>query len=288
MSAITACLAGACPNPWLYPPFPHGCHWNLALEQSIRVRYSYRLRSVPRNRWECGALFIDCTKDLLTVGLLPYPLSRSQPRLPLPSSPYISYTITTGTLISRREAFYVTYFAEGGCRHLILNFRMTQRCLLMLLYLPPPRFKPALTKKHLKKTLSDPILRFVGLLCLVLINILLLVDVELTPISQGHFQFDGEGSWGFRQFLALLVVPLQDFVTSLVDIEMARRIKNAIFTMVAKSTFFVSFKSHFMLLIFAGFLVLHASQERIQAGETNSPGVRVEFRLCRGPLAWRG
>ena len=40
-----------------------------------------------------------------------------------------------------------------------------------------------------------------------------------------------------------------------------------IFTMVAKSTFFVSFKSHFMLLIFARFLVLDASQEHIQAGE---------------------
>lgn len=60
----------------------------------------------------------------------------------------------------------------------------------------------------------------IGLQCLVVINILFLVDIELTLSRNKHFQFEGEGLWGFGQVLALLllVVPLRDFATSIVDI----------------------------------------------------------------------
>jgi len=67
----------------------------------------------------------------------------------------------------------------------------------------------------------------IGLQCLVVINILFLVDVELTLSRNKHFQSDGEGSWGFGQVLALLllVVPLRDFATSIVDIR--RKLREA-------------------------------------------------------------
>ncbi|KAJ6506971.1 hypothetical protein C8R45DRAFT_514274 [Mycena sanguinolenta] len=60
----------------------------------------------------------------------------------------------------------------------------------------------------------------VGLVCLIIINIILLVDVELTLQRNKHNQSEGENDWGFGQVLALLllVVPLRDFVTSIMNI----------------------------------------------------------------------
>jgi len=69
-----------------------------------------------------------------------------------------------------------------------------------------------------------------------------------------------------------LVSPL---MSALVETFRRLRTRN-IFTMVVKSTMFVSFKSHLMLTIFAGFLVLQANQQCIQTGGSNSP---VELRL---------
>jgi hypothetical protein len=60
----------------------------------------------------------------------------------------------------------------------------------------------------------------VGLVCLAIINILLLVDIELTLRRNKHDQSPEEDEWGFGQVLALLllIVPLRDFVTSIGDI----------------------------------------------------------------------
>ncbi|KAJ7807430.1 hypothetical protein B0H14DRAFT_2609675 [Mycena olivaceomarginata] len=60
----------------------------------------------------------------------------------------------------------------------------------------------------------------VGLICLAVINIILLVDVELTLRRNKIDQSTEEDNWGFGQILALLllVVPLRDFWTSIVDI----------------------------------------------------------------------
>ncbi|KAF7337366.1 Multiple ankyrin repeats single kh domain [Mycena sanguinolenta] len=59
-----------------------------------------------------------------------------------------------------------------------------------------------------------------GLICLLIINIILLVDVELMLRRNKHNQSAGENDWGFGQVLALLllVVPLRDFVTSILKI----------------------------------------------------------------------
>ena len=67
-------------------------------------------------------------------------------------------------------------------------------------------------------------------------------------------------------------------MSALVEMFMRLRTRN-IFTMVVKSTVFVSSKSRWMLTILAGFLVLQANQQRIQTGGSNSPCVNVELRL---------
>jgi hypothetical protein len=61
----------------------------------------------------------------------------------------------------------------------------------------------------------------VGLACLAVINIILLVDIELTLRRNKRDQSHEEDEWGFGQVLALLllVVPLRDFVTSILDIQ---------------------------------------------------------------------
>jgi ABC-type multidrug transport system fused ATPase/permease subunit len=65
----------------------------------------------------------------------------------------------------------------------------------------------------------------VGLVCLVAINIILLIDVEVTLAHNNHGQSQEEDEWGFGQVVALLllVVPLCDFVTSILEIQKAVR-----------------------------------------------------------------
>jgi hypothetical protein len=60
----------------------------------------------------------------------------------------------------------------------------------------------------------------VGLVCLAIINIILLFDIELTLRRNKQNQSPEEDEWGFGQVLALLllVIPLRDFVTSILDI----------------------------------------------------------------------
>ncbi|KAJ7051107.1 hypothetical protein C8F01DRAFT_672005 [Mycena amicta] len=72
---------------------------------------------------------------------------------------------------------------------------------------------PAAVKNHTAFLL-------VGLICLVVINLILLVDIELTLIRNTQNQSREEDEWGFGQVLALLllIVPLRDFVTSILDI----------------------------------------------------------------------
>jgi len=67
----------------------------------------------------------------------------------------------------------------------------------------------------------------VGLVCLAIINIIFLVDIELTISRNRQIQSREEDNWGFGQVLALLllVVPLRDFVTSINDVRRKRREK---------------------------------------------------------------
>ncbi|KAF7336280.1 Multiple ankyrin repeats single kh domain [Mycena venus] len=60
----------------------------------------------------------------------------------------------------------------------------------------------------------------VGLVCLAFINIIQLVDIEITLLRNKPYQAGEEDEWGFGQVIALLLlmVPLRDFVTSIEDI----------------------------------------------------------------------
>ncbi|KAJ7797868.1 hypothetical protein B0H14DRAFT_2618465 [Mycena olivaceomarginata] len=59
-----------------------------------------------------------------------------------------------------------------------------------------------------------------GHICLALINVIQLVDIELKLCRNKRDQSREEDEWGFGQVLALLllVVPVRDFVTSILDI----------------------------------------------------------------------
>ncbi|KAJ7477645.1 hypothetical protein FB451DRAFT_1454485 [Mycena latifolia] len=65
----------------------------------------------------------------------------------------------------------------------------------------------------------------VGLVLLVVINIIFLVDIELTLSRNKHLQSDEDNQWGFGQVLALLllVMPLRDAWNALRDIKKALR-----------------------------------------------------------------
>jgi len=64
----------------------------------------------------------------------------------------------------------------------------------------------------------------VGLVCLAIINVIFLIDIELTLSRNRQFQSREDDNWGFGQVLALLllVVPLRDFVTSINDVRRKR------------------------------------------------------------------
>ena len=74
---------------------------------------------------------------------------------------------------------------------------------------------------------ADPAFLIVGLVCLALINVIFLVDVELTLSRNKQIQSREADQWGFGQVLALLllVVPLRDFATSILDIRRKLREK---------------------------------------------------------------
>jgi hypothetical protein len=63
--------------------------------------------------------------------------------------------------------------------------------------------------------------------CLAIINVIFLIDIELTLSRNRQFQSREEANWGFGQVLALLllVVPLRDFVTSINDVRRKLREK---------------------------------------------------------------
>lgn len=65
----------------------------------------------------------------------------------------------------------------------------------------------------------------VGLVCLAVINVIFLIDIELTLSRNRQIQARDEANWGFGQVLALLllVIPLRDFVRSIKDIHEIRR-----------------------------------------------------------------
>ncbi|KAJ7360992.1 armadillo-type protein [Mycena albidolilacea] len=77
----------------------------------------------------------------------------------------------------------------------------------------PAEPTPPLSKNHTAFLI-------VGLVCLAVINIILLTDIELTLRRNKRDQSPEEDEWGFGQILALLllVVPFRDFVTSILDI----------------------------------------------------------------------
>jgi hypothetical protein len=81
----------------------------------------------------------------------------------------------------------------------------------------PPSGHSSPTEPTLALPRNHTAFLIVGLVCLVVINIVLLIDIELTLRRN---KSPAEDEWGFGQVLALLllVVPLRDFVTSILDI----------------------------------------------------------------------
>lgn len=65
----------------------------------------------------------------------------------------------------------------------------------------------------------------VGLVLLIVINLIFLVDIELTLSRNKHFQVAGDNTWGFGQVLALLllVVPLRDAGNALRNVQAGLR-----------------------------------------------------------------
>jgi hypothetical protein len=63
--------------------------------------------------------------------------------------------------------------------------------------------------------------------CLAVINVIFLVDIELTLSRNKQIQSREANEWGFGQVLALLllVVPLRDFAKSIIDIQRRSREK---------------------------------------------------------------
>jgi hypothetical protein len=76
---------------------------------------------------------------------------------------------------------------------------------------------------HSKSSDSRPHTAFliVGLLCLLAVNILFVIDIEITLRRNEANQSGGDNDWGFGQVLALLllIVPLRDAWTALREIE---------------------------------------------------------------------
>jgi hypothetical protein len=103
----------------------------------------------------------------------------------------------------------------------------------------------------------------VGLGCLAVINIILLVDVELTLWRNKHDQSPEEDEWAFGQVLALLllVVPLRDFVGSILDIR--EKVKGA---KQAKENNQKSFEKHLRQAIDGDTFVGHDFQALIELG----------------------
>jgi hypothetical protein len=76
--------------------------------------------------------------------------------------------------------------------------------------------------EDIENTLPDAstLVLYLGIGCLAIINVIFLVDIELTLKRSGGLRDDGEHDWGFGQVLALvlLVVLLTDFITSIASI----------------------------------------------------------------------
>jgi hypothetical protein len=72
---------------------------------------------------------------------------------------------------------------------------------------------------------TDPAFLIVGLVCLAVINVIFLVDIELTLSRNKRIQSREADEWGFGQVLALLllVVPLRDFAKSILEIQRRSR-----------------------------------------------------------------
>jgi hypothetical protein len=68
---------------------------------------------------------------------------------------------------------------------------------------------------------------YVGLVLLFAINVAFIVDIELTLSANRHLQTSGEEQWGFGQVLPLLllIVPIRDFVSSLIRIQKEKKSK---------------------------------------------------------------
>jgi hypothetical protein len=114
----------------------------------------------------------------------------------------------------------------------------------------------------------------VGLACLASINAIFLVDIELTLSRNKQIQSQGEGMWGFGQVLALLllVVPLRDFVSSIVDIRRRLR-KEKQLRDTAQKNFEDSLRHAIEENTFEG----HDFEDLIERGA--NPNTRIQGRL---------
>ncbi|KAH6911128.1 hypothetical protein BKA70DRAFT_53560 [Coprinopsis sp. MPI-PUGE-AT-0042] len=82
-------------------------------------------------------------------------------------------------------------------------------------------FRPLL---QLTQKRRDVLPAFIGLAILLVINLIFVIDIELTLVRNKGLQLEGETQWGFGQILAMLLVllPLRDIAEAV----LARRMKN--------------------------------------------------------------
>lgn len=94
------------------------------------------------------------------------------------------------------------------------------------------RSSPSKVNPDARARLRQVLPVYVGLGCLLIVNVIFITDIELTLRRNSHLQAAGESEWGFGQILALLLVfmPLRDLVEALVRRrqEMQTKLDNAL------------------------------------------------------------
>jgi len=194
VSPIVACLAGVSRNPRLYPSFIQ--RLSLLVLQAPVLTLGFP--SCHRNLLKICSLLICCLLLIPDVNLVPPFLFFLSLHIP-----YNHYRKPDTPIPTRRI---------GGILHaLFLRRRPRSSDVEADASAHAPVFSTA-THSAQSEAHAKPIqphsqsldvhtaFLVIGLQCLVVVNILFLVDVELTLSRDKHFQFDGEGLWGSGRF----------------------------------------------------------------------------------------
>ncbi|KAJ7059339.1 armadillo-type protein [Mycena amicta] len=137
----------------------------------------------------------------------------------------------------------------------------------------PPSGHSLPVEPHLVPSKNHAAFLIVGLVSLGVINIILLVDIELTLRRNKRNQSTEEDQWGFGQTLALLllVVPLRDFVTSILDIREKVKREKAVKEKVQKD-----FEEHLQQAVSNDSFEGHDFKALIQGGA--NPKVAIKYK----------